>query len=65
MIDAAKERGEVTKSVDTFTLGRNLFSLYFFFQYIWLAQDMPPRDRMEPTLRERLAVQLYAVRPRK
>jgi len=58
LVDAAKTRGEITKSVDTKTLVYNLFSLYFNFQYLWLAADMPPRDDIDPTLRERLAVQL-------
>lgn len=58
LVEAAKNRGEITKSVDTRTLVYNLFSLYFNFQYLWLAADMPTRDRVEPTLRERLAVQI-------
>lgn len=65
LIDAAKVRGEVTKSVDTRTLAYNFFALYFNFQYIWLAADMPPRDGIDPTLRERLAVQLGVLQPSK
>jgi AcrR family transcriptional regulator len=63
LIDAAKARGELAKSIDTFTLGRNLFALYFFFQFIWLASGAP-RDQMAPTLRDQLALQLRSVRPR-
>jgi AcrR family transcriptional regulator len=63
LIDAAKARDEITKSVDTRTLAHNLFSLYFNFQYVWLATDMPPRELVDPTLRERLAVQLGVLKP--
>ena len=65
LIDAAKARSEITKSVDTRTLVFNLFSLYFNFQYLWLAADMPPRHQIDPTLRERLAVQLGVQQPHK
>jgi AcrR family transcriptional regulator len=65
LVDAAKARGEITKSVDTRTLVYNLFSLYFNFQYLWLAADMPPRDGIEPTLRDRLATQLGVLQARK
>jgi AcrR family transcriptional regulator len=58
LVDAARMRGEITRSVDTRTLVYNLFSLYFNFQYLWLAADMPPREHIDPTLRERLAVQI-------
>ncbi|HET6473602.1 MAG TPA: TetR/AcrR family transcriptional regulator [Pseudomonadales bacterium] len=58
LVEAAKARGEITNSVDSTTLAHNLFSLYFNFQYIWLAQDMPPRAAVEPNLRERLAAQI-------
>jgi TetR/AcrR family transcriptional regulator, cholesterol catabolism regulator len=64
LIDSAKGRGEVIDAVDGNTLAHNLFSLYFNFQYLWLAADMPRLDRVNPTLRERLAVQLGVVRPR-
>ncbi len=64
LIDSAKGRGEVIDEVDSNTLAHNLFSLYFNFQYLWLAADMPRLDRVNPTLRERLAVQLGVVRPR-
>ncbi len=64
LIDCAKGRGEVIDVVDSNTLAHNLFSLYFNFQYLWLAADMPRLDRVNPTLRERLAVQLGVVRPR-
>jgi TetR/AcrR family transcriptional regulator, cholesterol catabolism regulator len=64
LIDSAKGRGEVIDVVDSNTLAHNLFSLYFNFQYLWLAADMPRLDRVNPTLRERLAVQLGVVRPR-
>jgi AcrR family transcriptional regulator len=65
LVEAAKKKGEVVKSVDTRTLVQNLFSLYFNFQYTWLAADMPDRNGVEPTLRDRLAVQLGVLRPRK
>jgi hypothetical protein len=64
LIDSAKGRGEVIDVVDSNTLAHNLFSLYFNFQYLWLAADMPRLDRVNPTLRERLAVQLGVVRRR-
>jgi AcrR family transcriptional regulator len=65
LIDAAKARGEIAKAVDTLTLSRNLFALYFFYQFIWLAADRPAHDDMQPTLRERLEMQLRGLRPRK
>jgi TetR/AcrR family transcriptional regulator, cholesterol catabolism regulator len=65
LVDTAKARGEVTQAVDTKTLVHNLFSLYFNFQFLWLAAGMPPRDLVDPTLRERLAVQLGVLKPRK
>ena len=46
LIDAAKARNELNRSVDTRTLVFNLFSLYFNFQYLWLATDMPPREQL-------------------
>jgi AcrR family transcriptional regulator len=63
LIDAAKAREEITQSVDTMTLAHNLFSLYFNFQYLWLATGMPPREHVDPTLRKRLAVQLGVLKP--
>ena len=65
LIETAKNRGEVAQSVNTKTLVANLFSLYFNFQYLWLAAGMPPRDGVEPTLRERLAVQLGVLQPQR
>lgn len=65
LIDGAKAKGEIARSVDTKTLAYNLFSLYFNFQYLWLAADMRPRDQVDRTLRERLAVQLGVLKPQK
>jgi hypothetical protein len=64
-IDRPEARNALNRSVDTRTLVFNLFSLYFNFQYLWLAADMPPRHRIDPTLRERLAVQLGVLQPHK
>jgi len=64
LIDAAKARGEVLQAFDTGTLAHNLFALYFNFQYLWLAADMPPRDEVEPSLRDRLAMQIGVVSAR-
>jgi AcrR family transcriptional regulator len=64
LVEAAKTRGEIAKSIATQTLVSNLFSLYFNFQYLWLAADMPAQNTFGPSLRERLEMQLQAVRSR-
>jgi len=65
LIDAAKARGELVESVDTPMLSRNLFALYFFHQFIWLAADMPRHDDMKPTLHERLDLHLCGLTTRR
>lgn len=58
LIERAKERREVAKSVDAPLLAYNLFALYFVFLMLWLGSGARAPEERRPALRQMLELQL-------
>jgi len=58
LIERAKERGEVARSIDASLLAHNLFALYFVFLVLWLGSGARAPEERRPTLRQMLELQL-------
>jgi AcrR family transcriptional regulator len=62
LIDAAKERGELTADAPTRLLVQNLFGLWFQHAQLWLSGRIPALKPGDERLRAALELQLRAVR---
>jgi AcrR family transcriptional regulator len=61
LIERAKERGEVARTVDSTVFAYNLFALYFVFLVLWLGSGAPSPQRQHPSLRQIVELQLGVV----
>ncbi len=61
LIERAKDRREVARTVDSAVFAYNLFALYFAFLVLWLGSGAPSPQRQHPSLREIIGLQLGVV----
>jgi AcrR family transcriptional regulator len=60
-VERAKDRGEISREVDSAMLGHNLFALYFAFIVLWLGSGEPSPERRRPSLRQMLELHIRGV----
>ena len=61
LIECAKDRGEVARTIDPAVFAYNLFALYFAFLVLWLSSGAPSPERQHPSLRQIIELQLGVV----